>query len=65
MKSEKREWIAIAYGNMGIIFKIQGELGRARGSWQRSLDLFTELGATPKIERVQAWLNALDGTGKD
>ena len=49
---------AIAYGNMGLVFKTQGDLGQAQDSWQRALVLFTELGS-PHAKTVQSWLDSL------
>ena len=49
---------AIAYGNMGLVFKTQGDLEQAQDLWQRALVLFTELGS-PHAKTVQSWLDSL------
>lgn len=50
----------MGYGNMAVIYQNSGELVKARELWVQSLQLFTEIGAKPKIELVQCWLDKLD-----
>ena len=49
--------MAIAYGNLGLVYRTRGELVKAIEVWQKSLTLFTEIGAAPRIALVQAWLD--------
>ncbi len=45
----------------GAIYKTRGELEEARRLWPLSRDLFSEIGASPRVERVQDLLAGLDG----
>ena len=47
------EGVAIAYANLGLVMATLAELDEARTAWLRSRDLFTRLGATHMVERVQ------------
>ena len=51
--------MAINYANLGLVYQTRGELDKAVEHWQKSLTLFTEIGATPQIEQVQALLDEI------
>ena len=51
------------YGNLGVLYKTRGELDRAEEMYRKSLDLFREIGATPRIEQVEQWLADLREDG--
>ena len=58
-KSNDQSWIAIAYGNLGIVYQIRGELEQAEAMYQKSLTLFREIGAKSQIKQVQGLLETL------
>ena len=53
-----QEYQAIAYGNLGLVYQTRGELDKAIEHWQKSLTLFTEIGAAQRMALVQTWLDA-------
>ena len=46
------------YGNLGNIYEIQGDLGKATEYWLKALALYTEIGAAKKMTQVKS---SLDG----
>ena len=57
----ERQHKAMYYGNLGNIYQTRGELDKARVSWQASKKLFQRIGATHMVEKVDTWLDSLDG----
>ncbi len=55
----KQEYQAIAYGNLGLVYQTRGELDKAVEFLERSLALFTEIGAASQIAQVQALLDEI------
>jgi len=51
--------LAVAYGNLGNVYRIRGELDQAEAMYGKSLALFQELGAAPQIEQIKGWLARL------
>ena len=49
--------MAAANGNLGSVYETRGELDRATENWQKSLILFTEVGATREMAQVQSLLD--------
>jgi len=45
---------------MGIVAQTRGDLEEAKRFWQKSLALFTDIGAAPQIAQVKGLLDALD-----
>jgi len=43
---------AVAYGNLGVVYYTRGDLDQAVGYWEKSLALFTEIGAKPQMAQV-------------
>ncbi|HBV22055.1 MAG TPA: hypothetical protein DEF07_10115 [Nitrosomonas sp.] len=48
---------AVAYGNLGLVYYTRGDLDQAVGYWEKSLALFTEIGAKPQMAQVQSLLD--------
>ncbi|HNP26853.1 MAG TPA: tetratricopeptide repeat protein, partial [Nitrosomonas sp.] len=48
---------AVAYGNLGVVYYTRGDLDQAVGYWEKSLALFTEIGAKPQMAQVQSLLD--------
>jgi lipopolysaccharide biosynthesis regulator YciM len=48
--------MANQYGNLGNIYRTRGELDKAEEYWQKSLALFTKVGAKNKIAMVREWI---------
>ena len=44
--------MADAYGKLGIIYKSRGELDKACAYWQKSQELFSNIGAKPQSNIV-------------
>jgi tetratricopeptide (TPR) repeat protein len=51
--------LASAYGNLGIVYQIRGDLDQAEAMHRRALELFQEIRGAPQIEKVQNLLDAL------
>lgn len=56
-KAIQQESMAVAYGNLGNIYSIRGNLDKACGYWQKSLELFTGIGAKNEIDMVNQWIS--------
>ncbi|WP_004175344.1 tetratricopeptide repeat protein [Nitrosospira lacus] len=54
-----RERLATAYGNLGNVYQIRGDLAQAEAMYRKSLGLFRELGATTRAQQVQGLLDAI------
>jgi len=50
--------MAIQFSNLGIMHKQRGELHEAHGCWERSCDLFTQIGS-PNAVMVRGWIKNL------
>ena len=55
-------WVAVATGNLGLIYKTRGELDKTRDVWKKSKSLFLALGADHMTEKVQGWIDGLDAS---
>lgn len=55
-KSADKEVIAIATGNLGIIYKTRGDMAAACTAWRRAHGLFAEVGMTPQMDQVAGLL---------
>ena len=51
--------MAIVYGNLGLIARGRGDIGRARELWAQARDLFAKIGMPHQVETVQGWLDGL------
>ena len=51
--------MASEYTNLGVLYMTRSELDRAEAMYRKSLELFRELDATPKVEQVEGWLAKL------
>ncbi|MEA3281920.1 MAG: tetratricopeptide repeat protein [Euryarchaeota archaeon] len=51
--------VAIAYGNLGIVYKTRGDLDRAEEMYEKSLELFTSIGSRLMVEKVKSLIVAL------
>ena len=58
-KLGRQEGMASQYGNLGIIAKDRGDIGRARELWTQARDLFAKIGMPHRVETVQGWLDGL------
>jgi protein O-GlcNAc transferase len=56
---ERKEGIAIAYSNLGIVYRIRGDLDQAEAMYRKSLILFQEIHAASQVKYVQGLLHAL------
>ena len=64
-KSVKSDtWIAVAYGNLGIVYEIRGELDQAEAMYKKALLLFQDIGAASQVEQVKSLLNTLHESGQ-
>lgn len=57
---DDQAWQAVAYGNLGCLREEQGEISEAKAYWEKSLQLFQEVGMRREIEQVQGLLNELE-----
>ena len=55
----RKEGTASDYGNLGNLYQTRGDLDRAEEMYRKSLALFRAVGATPRIEHVEALLARL------
>ena len=51
----------MAYGSLGDVFAIRGELEQAEQMLERSLELFKEVGAMSSAESIQSVLKRVAG----
>ena len=58
--NEGKDILGIAYGNMGIVYRIRGDLKTARKYYNKALDLFTQIGAQDKIIWCRDLIAVLD-----
>lgn len=58
-KLGRLEGMAIAYANLGTILQTRGGQKDTRELWLKSRDLFAKVGARPRMEQVQSWLDDL------
>ena len=58
----RKEGMASDYGNLGIVYRTRGDLDRAEEMYEKSLELFRQVGAAPKIEKVVGWFAELRGS---
>jgi tetratricopeptide (TPR) repeat protein len=58
-KLGRLEGMAINNQNLGILSEIRKQLSEARHFWTRARDQFAKLGATPKVQKIQRWLDSL------
>lgn len=56
---------AVAYSKLGFVYQIRGEMDKAIAYWNKSLKLFTVMGAIPQIEQVQSLLDAVQSNHAD
>ena len=49
--------MASDYGNLGNIYETRNELDKAKEYWQKSLALFTKVGAKNEIAKVRELIN--------
>ena len=50
---------ATDYANLGYVYKVRENFEKARKYLKLSLKHFTEIGATPMIEKIQNWIDEL------
>ncbi len=48
--------VAAATGNLGNIYKRQGDMDAACENWRKALELFRQVGMQPQIEQVEGWM---------
>ena len=60
-----KEWLAIAYGNLGLIYKTRGELDKALEFYLKALKLNEELGSKEGMANQYANLGTLAETKGD
>jgi len=56
---------AIAYTNLGNIYQTRGDLDKACKAWQKSLALFTKIGAKSQMELVRGWIHKYCSTSPE
>jgi Flp pilus assembly protein TadD len=54
-----KEGIANAYGNLGIMYQIRGDLDKAEAKYLKALSLFQQIGAMPQVEQTKDRLRKL------
>ena len=54
-----KEGMAYNYGNLGVIAVQRGDAAEGRRLWTLARELYAQMGATPRAERVQGWLDEL------
>jgi tetratricopeptide (TPR) repeat protein len=52
-----------AYGNLGNVYQIRGDLDQAEAMYRKSLALFQEIRAAPEVKQVQELLLTLHEEG--
>ena len=52
----RKEGMASDYANLGNLYKTRGDLDRAEAMYEKSLTLFRQVGAAPRIKKVEGWL---------
>lgn len=55
---QDKESQAIAYGNLGLVYRIRDNIDQAEAYWKKSLILYQEMGI-PDIRDIQQWLDEL------
>ncbi len=63
-KESDRMLVAVAYGNLGNLYRTRGELEKAEKAWSQSKRLFTEIGAVSMVEKVQSWIDGLKNSSE-
>jgi tetratricopeptide (TPR) repeat protein len=53
--------LAVAYGNLGIVYEIRGDLDQTVAMYNKALVLFQTVGATAQVKQVQGFLDKLKG----
>lgn len=53
----RKEGMANAYGNLGLLYRRQRDLAKACEAWRTSRRLFKDVGAAPEIEKTQALMD--------
>ena len=56
---ERKAGMANQYGNLGNLYQTRGDLDRAEEMYRKSLALFREVGAKPKVEHIESLLAKL------
>jgi len=56
-----REVIANQYSNLGQVYKKRGNLKTAQEYWYKSLKLFDKIGMPHMVDKVQGWIDELEG----
>ncbi|MDZ7712032.1 MAG: tetratricopeptide repeat protein [Rhodovibrio sp.] len=54
-----KEGMANQYGSLGNVHLERGDLDQAEAMYRKSIALFQEVGAAPKAEQAQGWLDQL------
>jgi protein O-GlcNAc transferase len=58
---DKREGMAINYGNLGNVYLTRGDVAKARRRLDKISAIFAELGADHMVARVQGCIDGLEG----
>ena len=54
-----KEGIAVAYGNLGLIFSTRGDLDKAEEYHRKSFEIFSNIGAETMVKKVKKLLDEL------
>ena len=57
--ADNQALLAIAYGNLGIVYQTRGDPDQAEAMYRKSLGLFQAIGARPQVEQVRGSLEGL------
>lgn len=50
--------MASDYGNLGIVYQMRGDLGKAKEYWEKARDLYEKIGVPDMVKKVQGWMDA-------
>lgn len=58
MKKHQEE-IAIDYTNLGVIYKLRGDVEKTREYWEKAVELYKRIGMPHMVEMVEGWTSEM------
>ncbi len=58
-----KEGVASDYANLGLLAEERGKMNEARELWIKARDLYARIGMPNMVEKMQVWVDKLDGGG--
>ncbi len=59
LEKDNKEMLAVASGNLGIVYQTRGDLDQVEAMYEKALALFESMGARPQVEQVRALIEVL------